>query len=275
MKFYITFLLALILFTSCGKQEKNMEQGDYYEMEVADATESDIPEPDSPEKPVNIDEQVQDRMLIKTGNIRIETDNIEDSSKFIKSLLTKYKGYINSEERTSNYSDLESSFSFRIPSQNFDNFVNTIDEHFEKVENKTITSSDVTDEFIDIKARLKTKKQVEERYSALLSKAKNIKEILEIEREIGDLRGEIESMEGRMKYLQNQVSFSTLNITLVKYSTKNSKPQNRFVKAFLNGWDGFVSFMIGLVYLWPFLLFIPFIYFIIKWLRRKYFKKQS
>ena len=274
MKFYITFLSVFILFiTSCSKEEKSMEL-DNYEPTTA-AMIVDIPEPNSPEKPANVDEQVQVRKLIKTGNIRIEIDNIEDSSNFLKSLLSKYKSYINSEEKTTNYNDLENIFSFRIPSQNFDAFVNTIDNHFEKVENKTITSSDVTDEFIDIKARLKTKKQVEERYSALLSKAKNIKEILEIEREIGDLRGEIESMEGRMKYLQNQVSFSTLNITLVKYSTENSKPQNRFVKAFLNGWEGFVSFMIGLVYLWPFLLFIPFIYFFIKWLRRKYFKKQS
>ncbi|MBV7441135.1 DUF4349 domain-containing protein [Weeksellaceae bacterium TAE3-ERU29] len=272
MKFYIILSAFILFITSCSKQGENTEVASY-ENATTEAMAIDIPEPNSPEKIENSTNQQQERMLIKTGDIRIETDNIKESSTFLKNLLTQYRGYINSEERTTNYNDLESSFSFRIPSQNFDAFVNNIDNHFEKVENKTITTSDVTDEFIDLKARLKTKKQVEERYIALLSKAKNIKEILEIEREIGDLRGEIESAEGRMKYLQNQVSFSTLNITLVKYTTENTKPQNRFIKAFLNGWEGFVSFMIGLVYLWPFLLIIPFIYFFIKWLRRKKIKK--
>ena len=74
-----------------------------------------------------------------------------------------------------------------------------------------IDSQDVTEEYIDITARLKTKKELEARYLELLKKANKVEEIVSIEKEIGNLRSDIESIEGRLRYINNAVAYSTLD----------------------------------------------------------------
>ena len=65
----------------------------------------------------------------------------------------------------------------------------------------------------------KTKKEVEARYRELLTRATSVEEILKIEEQIGNIRTEIESAEGRLRYLSNQVQYSTLHVTFYeKYS---------------------------------------------------------
>ena len=79
----------------------------------------------------------------------------------------------------------------------------------------------MTEEFVDLKARLKAKKELEDRYLQLLEQAKNVKEMLEIERELSNIREEIEAKEGRLQYLQNKVTLSTIYINF--YKTTQSK----------------------------------------------------
>ena len=96
---------------------------------------------------------------------------------------------------------------------------------------------------------LQKKKEIEVRYILLLQKSETISEILEIEKQLGELRTEIEYIEGRLKLLENQVSLSTLSITF--YQTL---PNNHFKNGIINGWNFFTLFLVALVNIWPFLL---------------------
>ena len=113
---------------------------------------------------------------------------------------------------------------------------------------------DVSEEFIDHEARLRTKKEVESRYREILKQAKTVQEILSVETEIGNIRSEIESIEGRLKYLSDQVSMSTLNITYYQKTGTDFGFASKFVQALKSGWDILLIFIIGIVNLWPFII---------------------
>ena len=128
-----------------------------------------------------------------------------------------------------------------------------------RIDNKNITIEDVTEEFIDITARLNVKKAAENRYLQLLTQAKTIKDILEIENQIQALRSEIESIEGRLKYLENSVHYSSLTVRMYEEDTSAvvlTYPS--FVEKIFEALRGSIeileSLFIGLIYLWPFVI---------------------
>jgi len=129
------------------------------------------------------------------------------------------------------------------------------------VAEKTMQTEDVTEEYIDIETRLKNKREVENRYRQLLSQAKTIKEILEVEENLRVIREEIESRQGRLNYLQNQVAHSTLTIDYYEVIERASDiPGQSFLsklkESLEDGWQGFVLFLLFLMRLWPFLILL-------------------
>ena len=125
-----------------------------------------------------------------------------------------------------------------------------------RVDNRNIETSDVTEEFIDKEARIKTKKELENRYREILKQAKDVSDILSIEAQLNHVRSDIESMEGRLQYLKNQVAFSTLTLSFYEPVGAESALGAKTITAFANGWNMLVLFLIGLVNVWPFMLII-------------------
>jgi hypothetical protein len=126
-----------------------------------------------------------------------------------------------------------------------------------QVTNKSINTRDVTTEFIDLESRLENKREYLARYRELLKQAKTVKDILEIEQQIRVIVEEIESSEGRLKYLSDQVSYSTLSLTLTKEKGYTFHPAvkgsfaERLKRSLHGGWNGLVSFALVLIRLWP------------------------
>jgi hypothetical protein len=191
------------------------------------------------------------RKLIKRGRLRFEASDLEAKAQEVKQLSLKYRGYLSNEE-THSYGDrVEYTYTVRLPSAEFDAFLNDLSNGVDYFDEKNISVDDVTEQFLDVEARLKTKKALEVRYTELLSKARNVTEILEIERELGKVRAEVESMEGRLKYLSDQVAFSTLDISFYKRVGKDSRFGNKFTDSLKMGWNILVSLVLGIVTLWP------------------------
>ena len=78
--------------------------------------------------------------------------------------------------------------------------------------------------------------------------------MLSIESQIGNVRAEIESMEGRLNYLKNQVAFSTIKITYYELTGVDFGFASKFVHSLKNGWDNLLTFLIAMVNVWPFLM---------------------
>jgi len=219
-------------------------------------------------KPASIvkkENAIIERKLIKTGSVTFETKELETTRKIVLELVNEHNGYVASDNQYKSNDRISTTISIRVPAKNFDLVLEGIAKGVEKFDAKNVHISDVTEQFLDVEARLKTKKALETKYLEILKKAKTVREILDVERELGKLRGDIEATEGRLKYLQNQVSFSTLNITFYK---KIAGSEIRFGKkiadAFKQGFENVKALLVSMLTIWPFMIILFLVIFYVK-----------
>jgi hypothetical protein len=102
----------------------------------------------------------------------------------------------------------------RVPSSQFAAAVEKIRATGARVLREKVTGQDVTEEFIDIEAHMKAKKALELQFMEIMKRAQKVEDALEVQRQISEVRGEIEQLEGRRRFLENQSSLSTINVSL-------------------------------------------------------------
>ncbi len=211
------------------------------------------------------DESIElDRKLIKNAHLNFETDSLASRKKIVDEAVKQFSAYVQHEEQYAS-SDRETvTTTVRVPSENFEGFMEAVCVGVGMFDSKTIAVDDVTEEYVDVEARIKTKKELKARFTALLDKAETIKKIMEIEREIAALQAEIESYEGRLKYLSGGVKYATVDISYYRLLDVPTEFDNKFENAFSNGWEGFVWFFVGLVSIWPLLVIIAVMLIIIR-----------
>jgi hypothetical protein len=281
MKKLLLFLFVLISISSC---KENADAGaDKYasateavalppkvkmedqSVQVNDETTENVAEPEAPIEP----------KIIKNANLRFETDDLESTYNQIAKSLKKFDATIQNDSQGTEYNNVYRTIIVRVPNQNFDALLNDVSQGVSYFDLKEISSDDVTEEYIDIDARLKTKKVLETRYFELLKKASKISEIIEIEKQLSAIREEIEAKEGQLKYMQNKVSMSTVTIhfykTLAEKSGATVSFGTKIVNALVSGFNGISSFFIWILEIWPFIaILVAIIYFV-----RKKFKKKT
>jgi hypothetical protein len=203
--------------------------------------------------------EVVERKIIKTGEIQFETKDLNLTKNIISKAVANLKGYISEESQNNSDYRKENKLVVRIPAGQFDSLLNVLGTHAGHFDSKSIHTQDVTEEFIDVSARLKTQRALENQYTQVLKQAKNVKEIMEVQGYLADVREKIESAEGRLRYLSNQVGFSTLTIHFYKTIGVAGHSRGFFwqlTHEFGNGWEGFLSLIIGFVSVWPFWLMV-------------------
>jgi hypothetical protein len=210
----------------------------------------------------------------KTANLNITVDDYKKARTEIEAIIKTSNSYIGNEnEQNSTYS-INNDMVIRVVNKDFEGMVNRLLGVATNVNSKNISAEDVTAQFVDIQSRLKSKKEIEKRYLDILNKASKVTDVLEIEQKLGEIREEIEAKEGELKYLGDQVDYSTINLTFhqdFEY-TPADKPGffGRIGHAFGNGWNGFLSFLVGIVYAWPLWIILGGIaYFLVRFIRRK------
>ncbi len=224
---------------------------------------------------------VRKKKIIKDGNISVKTNDINASKKSIDDLLKKLNAYYESEDLQNNDQTISYDLKIRVPADNFEKLISSIENGKDEIKSKSIQARDVTEEFIDIETRLSNKREYLKRYKELLSKASSVKDILAIEENIRTLQEEIESKEGRLKYLSDQVSFSTLDINLYKEKEFIYKPQpqdkfsERVKTSISNGWTSVVNFVLWSITIWPYIIVTLVGYFVIRRVIKKRKRGQS
>lgn len=214
--------------------------------------------------------------IIKEANCRIKVKDVEEATMLVKKMAAKHKGYVADERFTNTNYSKENRFTIRVPQNDFDVVLDSICEVSEFVEFKNISTIDVTEEFIDITSRLKTKFEVKQRYEAILrAKAKTVEDVLMTEEKLSKLQEEIEAAQGRLKYLGNKVTYSTIQLDIYEAVIPKEQPQG-YTLGFLDkakkglsfGWSIVEFLTLSLFYIWPLLILgiLVFVYF--KWSRK-------
>jgi hypothetical protein len=159
-----------------------------------------------------------DKKIIKNGSVELKVDNAEKVADKITDIVKGFGGDIfSSNSRRQSNGNLRGSLTVKVPVDKFDEAMAAVKKAGEKVIFESVNASDVTMDYIDLQARLNNKKAEEETFKKLLDKTGGLKDILSVTRELTRVRSEIDSLEGQLKYMTNQTSMSTINVTLTEF----------------------------------------------------------
>lgn len=179
-----------------------------------------------------------ERKLIYNGNITLEVTDLPKLQSGVEEWAKALGGYVSN----SDCGQKNASFTVRVPASKFEQAMEAAGS-FGTVKNKGVSTDDVSEEFYDLQSRLETRKLLREKLQSYLKQANNMQDMIKIERELNSVQSEIESMEGRMKRLTNQIDFATISIyASLPYS---SNPQGGIELPDFG--DGFRHFVAGLV----------------------------
>ena len=192
----------------------------------------------------------QDRKLIKTGSISLEVEQLAATEEAVLAWCQSFGGYVAS----SFNHETNAAFTVRIPAVRFDDAMAAAG-NLGRVRSRNISTQDVSEQFYDLQTRLDTRKILRDRLQSYLAQAKDMEDLLHIERELNSTLTEIESMEGRMRRLSNQIDYSTITVDAsLPYRTTDQGFQwpslDRTVPRFLsNVVDFFVGFVAVVLYI--------------------------
>jgi hypothetical protein len=191
---------------------------------------------------------VQDRMIIYNGYISLETDDIDGTLNRIRSLAEGYNGYVAGTSRSMIGNQALADITIRIPQNRFRS---TIDDilTYGKVLDERSTSEDVTEQYIDLKARLKNLEILEESLADLLNRTATIEEILKVEQELARIRGEIDSLQGQLNYLERNVTMSMIKVSLREPLSPFTPPGMDWGETFETAIRGLFAVISGLIIL--------------------------
>ena len=210
------------------------------------------------------------KKIIHIADIHFKVEDLRKAENAIKTRVKAMGGYIPNENQSRESGNLENTWTVRIPADKFNTFLGDVEKESIYVDSKNVSAEDVTAEYVDNELRIKSKQKVFERYLELLKQAKNVQEIMAVEEQIRVIREEIESKEGRQKYLNDQISFSTITVSFYQETETSSAPEQPFYvkiwKNFVEGWVAFFNMIIGIFYLIPYILLLfGLLYLLRKW----------
>lgn len=156
-----------------------------------------------------------ERMIIHQASLSVNVKELDKAQSNIEQKVEQYGGYI-VESNIFQEDDQTSSGKMivRIPEKNFEKFLLDAEEEAAEILERNVTGQDVTEQYVDLESRVKSKRAVEERLLEFMSKAQKTDDLLKISSDLAAIQEEIEVMVGKMKYLENQTSFSTIELTM-------------------------------------------------------------
>ncbi len=144
------------------------------------------------------------RVILSNASLRIEVDDPAEAVSEAMDLVRKSNGFVLSSSRTS--------ITVRVPAEKFLALIKQYEEMGE-VARKHISGRDVTESYIDLKARLGNAEKFRKRYEDLLKRAKNVKETLAVEKELERVQRTIEQLKGKLKYIHDRASLSHIDVS--------------------------------------------------------------
>lgn len=161
-----------------------------------------------------------DRKIIRNANLTVEVASATDSQRKIVSIAESHQGFVVTSEATQRTSDdrnkpeITVNLVVRVPAAQFNQVMEEIRAVGARVIQEKVSGQDVTEEFMDLEARIKNQKALEAQFIEIMKRAGKVDDALSVQRELAEVRTEIEKLEGRRRFLENQSSLSTINVTL-------------------------------------------------------------
>lgn len=214
---------------------------------ATDASEGAPPPVGPPQTP---NEASTPGMMIRTGYATLEVSRLDPAIVQVRSLAAKAGGYVTNTSTSGGRDQVRSAMlELRIPAPRYDGAVAALAE-IGRVETTQTSAQDVGEEFVDLTARVENLRKLEARLIDLLAnRTGRLQDVLSVERELTRVRTEIDQIEGRLRYLKNRVSLSTLTVNLHEPQPLigNTPGENPIGSAVRQAWRNFVGFFASVI----------------------------
>lgn len=201
-----------------------------------------------------------ERMIVRNGDISLVVEDIEQSLESITQMASAFGGWVVSSYISGEEEETRGWITFRVPEDKFDTALEQLHDLAVRVESEQTSAYDVTEEYIDLQARLENAEATEQQYLVLLDKAEDVEDTLSIYSYLTRIREEIETLKGRIQYLEQTTSTSMISVYLEPETT--DKPLVRVgwsaLEVLKSAARGLVSAgqVLGTILIWI-LIFIP------------------
>ncbi|MEV4537366.1 DUF4349 domain-containing protein [Asanoa sp. NPDC049518] len=193
----------------------------------------------------DVDLAVDQRQIIYTGSIMVRVENVERTAAEITSLVAGAGGFIGGDKRTDDGGRSEAVLTLRVPAPRFTSVVDEIAKKGTD-DRREISTQDVTEEVVDLDARITTQRARVESARRLLGQAKTINDLVSLENELGRREADLASLEGKKRRLSDLTALSTITATLLGPEAQAPPPppdddNTGFLAGLRGGWDAFTA----------------------------------
>ncbi len=226
-----------------------------------------------------------DKKIIKNGDLNLKVDSADVAATKIADIAQANSGEVFSSNFYQNSNNVKSgTISLKVPLANFEKTFSEVKKVASLVLRESTSGQDVTEQYTDLQAQLKNSQAEEQSFTRILDQAQKIDDVLAVTRELARVRGEIEQLQGQIKYLASQTDMSTITVSLsedqnitISSSWRPWQVVKDSANSLLKGLQGFVNFVIRfLIVMLPLLLIWAIIFWAIYRLGKKiYFKIRS
>lgn len=161
------------------------------------------------------------RRVIRNGQLWLEVEKFDETSRRLVIIAEGAGGFVADSSYTQSAGTPEGVFTLRVPAARFASVVNEV-EGIGRVLQRHVSGQDVTEEYVDLQARVRNLERHEQRLLTFMDRATKVSDLLAIEQELARVRGEIEQLTGRMRYLDNRADLATVEVSVREKAKKAS-----------------------------------------------------
>ncbi len=220
-KLAITLIILILLTLSISCSAAFETAPTPYLPPAPTATPRPIPTPTP--SPTDGSQSSDERMTVRTAEMSLIVDDVTGTINRTTALAESVKGYVVSSSTWSQGDRLRGTIAIRVPASDFSSVMKTLGEMAVKITSQSISSKDVTEEYVDLSSKLQNLQATHQQLLKILEKAEKVEDVLNIQREVTRIAGEIEQVKGRMQYLERTTATSLINVNL-----EEAKPAVQF-----------------------------------------------
>ena len=232
---------------------------------------------------------VTERLIIRTGRMAMVVEDTRATRAAVEGMVAEMRAqgaYIVSGDEYGGTGGAQPhvTMSIRVPAMHFDQTMDLLADMAVEVTNRNESAQDVTEEYVDLEARLESLEAARQRLLQIMEESRSTKDLLEAEQQLTQREAEIESIKGRMKYLSQSAQLSSIWIELephilsqpVDDEWRPAETVRRAVQALLAGLRGFGDFLILFaIAILPWLILVVLVISVVVWLVRRRVRPSS
>jgi Domain of unknown function (DUF4349) len=155
-----------------------------------------------------------DRKIVKTAEIGLRAESVRDSAARAQQIAAQFGGSVLNSQIHRGDGHVSASLVLMVPSPEFEKALDELRDVGEEITTDTVRGEDVTEEFVDLESRERNLLAAEQSLLELYGRAQSVNDALSIERELANIRGQIEQVQGRIKYLEERTSTSQITVDI-------------------------------------------------------------